>query len=293
MSQQDFQPTAEVGELTVDTDITLRRMVVSHPEPKGTVLLLHGFPETLYAFKDLALELGASYEVHAFDWPGYGLSSRPPVARFPYAPGDYARILRAYVDRAGINRSTLTIYATDISGLPALIAALDEPTIARSIVVGDFAPFNRPEHMYASLQALKAEPSASQVRAFMNANRDEILANTYTRGLPEVARYEVSSEFRNDVARSWDHGGMTSVDAFYHYYSHFSAAQAHFEVNLTTVSTPIRVIWGTEDLYINKAMGVELAERLGVELTLLSDVGHYAHLQAPGQVIEEIRATFL
>ena len=37
----------------IDQDITLRRMVLRNSNPKGTVLFLRGFPETLYARKDL------------------------------------------------------------------------------------------------------------------------------------------------------------------------------------------------------------------------------------------------
>src|SRR6476469_1444047 len=103
----------------IDQDITLRRMVVRNPNPKGTVLLLHCFSETLYAWKDIAKALADDYEVHAFDWPGYGLSSRPTVNRFSYAPKDYARILDRYFGKAGIDTSKLTIYATDIGAADA------------------------------------------------------------------------------------------------------------------------------------------------------------------------------
>ena len=46
--------------------------VVRSAEPRGTVILLHGFPETLYSYKDISRELARDYEVHSFDWPGYG-----------------------------------------------------------------------------------------------------------------------------------------------------------------------------------------------------------------------------
>lgn len=85
----------------IDQDITLRRMVLRNSNPKGTVLFLHGFPETLYAWKGIAKALADEYEVHAFDWPGYGLSSRPTVHRFSYAPKHYARILDRYFARQG------------------------------------------------------------------------------------------------------------------------------------------------------------------------------------------------
>jgi pimeloyl-ACP methyl ester carboxylesterase len=289
MSQQ---PKVEIGTAAIDTDITLRRMVIRPPEPRKTVLLLHGFPETLYAWKDIGFALADDCEVHAFDWPGFGISSRPSVDRFSYSPRDYARVLKNYVDRTGIDRSTLTIYATDIGALPVLLLALEEPDIARSLIVGDFAPFHRPAYMWENLQALKSKPASDRVRAFMNANREEILANTFSRGLPEQARYDVSREFRDDMARGWGHGEMTSVDAFYHYYSHFTRDQEYFESNLAKLATPVTVVWGSEDLYIKKEMGIELADRIQAGLKLLPGIGHYPHLQAPSQAIDEIRASF-
>ncbi|MDL2410450.1 alpha/beta hydrolase [Rhizobium calliandrae] len=293
MSQQTQQPrAADIGTIAIDADITLRRMVVHPAESKGTVLLLHGFPESLHAWKGITPALACDYEVHAFDWPGFGRSSRPSVDRFSYSPRAYAQVLKGYIDRAGIDQSTLSIYATDISALPTLLLALAEPTIAKSLTVGDFAPFDRPAYMWENLQALKSKPASDQVRAFMNANREEILANTFFRGLPEGARYEVPREFKDDIARSWDHDGMTSVDAFYHYYSNFTQDQKYFEANLARLSTPVTVVWGGEDLYIKKEMGIELANRIKADLKILPGVGHYPHLQAQNQTIEEIRASF-
>jgi pimeloyl-ACP methyl ester carboxylesterase len=291
MSYQVTPSKVEIGTLMIDADITLRRMVVRAIDPKGTVLLLHGFPETLHAWKEIALALADEYDVHAFDWPGFGFSSRPPVDRFSYAPRDYARVLKNYIARAGIDRSKLTICATDIGALPVLLLALDEPDIARSLIVGDFAPFNRPAYMWQNLQALKSKPDSDQVRAFMNANREEILANTFYRGLAKDAHYDVSREFRDDMARAWGHGDMTPVDAFYHYYSHFTRDQEALEANLFKIKTPVTVVWGSEDLYIKKEMGTELADRIGARFELLSGVGHFPHLQAPSQAVDEIRAS--
>ena len=284
---------ADIGFLEIDKDITLRRMVVHNPRPKGTVLFLHGFPETLYAWKDNSLALADDYEVHAFDWPGYGLSSRPTVDRLSYAPRDYARVLDEYIGRAGIDTSKLTIYATDIGALPALLLALEKPDIARTIIVGDFAPFNRPRYMYESLQTLKAGgPSADQARAELNKNREDILENAFRRGLPKEAQFEVSREFKEDMSRGWNQGAMTTADAFSHYYSHFTWDQDYFESQLARLKTPVKVVWGEQDLYIKKEMGVEFAERINAELTLLRGIGHYPHLQVPKQAVDEDRASF-
>lgn len=169
----------DIGYIEISPNITLRRMVVQNSNPRGTVLFLHGFPETLCVWKEISLALADDYEVHAFDWPGYGFSSRPPAARFSYAPKEYVRVLHDYIEKANVDESKLTIYATDIGALPALLLALEKPDIAKKIIVGDFAPFNRPQYMYESSQNLKSEPSAGKTRAYMNQTRAEILENAF------------------------------------------------------------------------------------------------------------------
>jgi pimeloyl-ACP methyl ester carboxylesterase len=283
----------DIGYVEVDQDITLRRMVVHTNAPKGTVLLLHGFPETLCAWKDVSSALSTDYEVHAIDWPGYGLSSRPSADKFSYAPKDYARVLQAYIRKANITTSRLTIYATDIGALPALLAALEDPQIARTIVVGDFAPFNRPQYMHDRLQSLKSEPSATAtLAAYKSRSGGDVLDTAVRGGLSKEAQFEVSAEFKDDVSRGWRHGGMTSADAFYHYYANFTRDEDYFEVNIGKLKTPVRVVWGEKDIYIKKEMGIEFAQKINANIRLLPDIGHYVHLQSPKQAIEEIRASF-
>lgn len=285
-------PKVDIGFLELDHDTTVRRMVVRTEQPKRIVLLLHGFPETLYTWQGVSAALSGDVEVHAFDWPGFGLSSRPAAGVFAYGPRDYARVLREYVEKAGIDRSKLVIYATDIGGLPALLAALDEPGIAHGIIVGDFAPFDRPQHMQERLQALKSAASGEQVRAQFNAARDEILENAMRRGLPPEEQFELSPTFKADMAQGWGHGALTSADAFALYYAQFTRDQNFLEANIARLRTPVRVVWGSKDVYINPEMGVEFAHRVNAPFSLLPGIGHYPHLQNPRQAADEIRAAF-
>ncbi|NEJ22998.1 alpha/beta fold hydrolase [Rhizobium leguminosarum] len=278
--------------IEIDEVLTLRRKVVRAPAPKGTVLFLHGFPETLMVWKGIATTLARDYDVHTFDWPGYGQSSRPILARFSYAPREYAQVLKAYIERAGIDRSNLIIYATDIAALPVLLLALDEPTIAKQIIVGDFAPFDRPQYMWENLQNLKAEPTASPTRAYMNKTSDEILQNVHRRGLSPAEQFDLPIDVQHDMTRSWSLDGMTSADAFAHYYANFTRDQHYLEANLTRLKTPVKVIWGEKDLYITSEMGIEFAGKIGAKLDILSGIGHFPHLQSPEQTVEEIRASF-
>lgn len=290
--EKEPSPRTDIGFVSIGSDIQLRRMVVHSPSPKGVALFLHGFPETLYAWKDISATLGRDYDVHAFDWPGYGLSSRPPADAFSYAPSDYAKVLKGYLRTSGIDSSRLVIYATDIGALPALLLALEEPDIAKTIIVGDFAPFDRPQHMYASLQGLKSKSSSEATRAYMNKTWDEILGNAYRRGLSKDEQFDISPELEDDMFKGWNQPSMTSADAFYHYYSHFTRDQHHLESSLDRLKTPIKVVWGEKDLYIHPDMGVEFAKRIHTALSVLPGLGHYPHLQRPQQAIEEVRSAF-
>jgi pimeloyl-ACP methyl ester carboxylesterase len=289
----DAPAAMEIAYVQVNPDIQLRRMVSGPARPKGTVLLLHGFPETLYAWKGVAARLSRDYQVHAFDWPGFGQSSRPGADRFAYAPRDYAKVLRDYIQVSGIDRSTLVIYATDVGALPALLAAIEQPDLARQIIVGDFAPFNRPQYMSDRLQALKVPASSAAVRNAMNSNRDEILENAYRRGLEKDEQFDISPDYRADMEQGWISGAaITPVDAFSHYYAAFTRDQDYFEANMARLKVPVKVVWGERDIYIKKEMGEELASRNQLPLTILPKLGHYPHLQDPQGTAEEVRAAF-
>ncbi|SFF52810.1 Pimeloyl-ACP methyl ester carboxylesterase [Duganella sp. CF458] len=282
----------EISYVKLKPDITLRRMVLQNAAPKGTVLLLHGFPETLLTWRELALELGRDYEVHAFDWPGYGQSSRPSSEKFAYAPRDYAQVVKAYIDQAGIDKSRLVIYATDIGALPPLLLALEQPDIAKKIIVGDFAPFDRPQHMSDRLRSLKAPQTSEAIRNAINQNRSEIIENTFHRGLEMNQQFNVPADFKEDMRNGWTQGTISTGDAFFHYYSHFTRDQQYFEANLARLKTPVQIVWGEKDIYIDKRMGEEFAAKSGNPFSVLPKLGHYPHLQAPQQTSSEIRAAF-
>ena len=97
---------------------------------------------------------------------------------------------------------------------------------------------------------------------------------------------------RDDIAKGWG-GDVTSADAFSHYYSYFTRDQDYFEANMAKLKVPVKVVWGEQNIYISKEMGIEYANRNGVKLSVLPKLGHFPHLQAPEQTVDEVRAAFL
>jgi pimeloyl-ACP methyl ester carboxylesterase len=146
--------------------------------------------------------------------------------------------------------------------------------------------------MHETLQGLKSKPTADVIHATMNRNRDEILENAYRRGFSKDEQFDISQEYKADMLQGWSHGDMTSADAFYHYYSHFTRDQDDLEQSLEKLKTRVKVVWGERDFYIKKEMGLEFASKARVEITILPGLGHYPHLQSPAHVVDEVRAAF-
>src|SRR5437588_10586091 len=69
------------------------------------VLLLHGLGSTKASFFDTAAYLSRSYRVHAVDLPGFGSSSKPPLA--PYSPRYFAESAVGVLDALDIDRDHL------------------------------------------------------------------------------------------------------------------------------------------------------------------------------------------
>ena len=185
---------------------------------------------------------------------------------------DYARVLKEYIAEAGLIDRHLIIYATDIGGLPALLAAIEEPGVARTIIVGDFAPFNRPQYMLERLRDLKAPRRPSRVRTEYYQNSDRVIENAFKGGLPSEAQFPISTTFKQDMLKGWNQGELTSGDAFYHYYSHFTRDENYLEANISRLRTPVKVVWGEKDIYINREMGIEFAEKAKADFTLLPEL---------------------
>lgn len=101
------------------------------------VLLLHGFPQTLLMWRDIAPLLAAQFTVVCADLRGYGESSCPPstVDHAPYSKRAMARDMVALMARLGHDR--FAVAGHDRGGRVAYRAALDHPAHIRKLALLD------------------------------------------------------------------------------------------------------------------------------------------------------------
>ena len=91
------------------------------------VVLLHGYPDNLQIWSELATRLADHFEVIAFDWPGMGYSELWPGGTTPF---HMAERLHKILDELEIERASLV--GMDMGGQPALVFAANYPERIRS-----------------------------------------------------------------------------------------------------------------------------------------------------------------
>ena len=107
-----------------------RKVRVARVGSGPAVILLHGYPDNLQIWSELAGRLATRCEVIAFDWPGMGYSEAWTGGATPF---DFARRLRTLLDDWKIERAA--IIGHDMGGQPALAFAAEYPERISGLVV--------------------------------------------------------------------------------------------------------------------------------------------------------------
>ncbi|MCP5082004.1 MAG: alpha/beta fold hydrolase [Alphaproteobacteria bacterium] len=76
---------------------------------RPTIVLLHGFPTSSHMFRELLPKLAARYHVIAPDYPGYGASDQPALAKFDYSFANFATVIDTLLQTKKIERYALYV----------------------------------------------------------------------------------------------------------------------------------------------------------------------------------------
>jgi pimeloyl-ACP methyl ester carboxylesterase len=107
-----------------------KRLRVARMGTGPPLICLHGYPDNLQIWSEMAPTLAASYEVFAFDWPGMGYSESWPGGA---APEHQAERLLQLLDDWDLSR--VSLLAIDMGGQPALVFAAKYPQRTASLVI--------------------------------------------------------------------------------------------------------------------------------------------------------------
>ncbi|HEX2432878.1 MAG TPA: alpha/beta hydrolase [Gaiellaceae bacterium] len=249
------------------------------------LLLVHGWPQTWYAWRLVMPALARDFEVIAVDQRGIGLSDKP---REGYDVGTLANDLVALMD--ALDHERLALYGTD-TGMPiAYAVAADHPERIERLVVSEAPlpgispspPLFVPPPLNARLWHLMFNQLPAEVNEALVRGREDVFfgaefaASAGTRKLPEEAvSYYIETLAADPEALRGSFGFYRAIPT--------SAAQNEERKN-RRLPMPVLALGGEESGGENPANAMKLVadDVLGA---VLAGAGHWVAEQAPEELL--------
>jgi pimeloyl-ACP methyl ester carboxylesterase len=255
------------------------------PRDAPVVTMLHGFPGSSWDFSWLSALTCGRLRTVTFDFPGYGMSTKP-------AAGDYslarmADITEALLSHLGV--SACTLYGHDIGStlVAELLMRQREGRLSFTptrVFVTDGTIFMDKGRFAPGLLALLSLP-------------DEPLTEPLRveQFLPQIRRlFAPEHPLRPDdeIALLWllrFRQGDRLVPRLVRYVDERRAQQDRWTQGLTSFAGPMTVLWGEQDPSAVVAMARHLgAIRPATEVITWPDVAHWPHYEVPQRVANHI-----
>ena len=234
--------------------------------PDGEVLiLLHGFGMSLHVWEKWVAELGDTYRLVSFDWPGHGLST--PVRDDDYSRNAMTSYLTNVLDWMNIDKFVLVGHA--MGGGIAMNYIVDKPKKVQALVL-------------IGASGLKIDRSDEAPR---------IMKLTKYPGMSTALRYITPYEtLKNTVIRTYGSESFVNkelVDRYYELMVNSTNREIYIkqikqmlldeplDAHIGRLNHPTLLIWGEED----EIVGIKYAKRLrsiilSARLVSYQGVGH-------------------
>lgn len=268
--------------------VRLHRVAAGDPDDP-LVVLLHGFPEFWYAWRDHLEPLAGDYRVVAPDLRGYNLSDRPRRVR-DYRLAALRRDVVGLLDAAGADEAALVGH--DWGGSVALSVARHRPhRVGRLVVANTVDPERVPAQLrgrqllrswYAGLFQVPWLPE----RLLALGDYRPLRATVADAARPDA----VDAADLRRYGAAWARPG--AVRAGVNYYRALGRSLLRQGVSgrePAPVDAPTRLLWGERDA----ALRPEVADRLAagvrdVDVVRFPDATHWLHVEAPERFRERV-----
>ncbi|MGH7559462.1 MAG: alpha/beta fold hydrolase [Gemmatimonadales bacterium] len=234
-----------------------------------TLLLLHGFGESLTTWRAIFDPLAASYRVVAIDLPGFGGSTKPEAAYTLEAmTGRLVSLLEHETD------GPVTIVGHSMGGLLAASLALARPDRVKALVL--IAPAGYRVGLWGLVDSLSSS-NATRIgrylglRSFITPIHDP----AWLEEPDSAARYDLTGD------PAYQRVATRVLEEF-----DFEALRDRF----VRITQPTLLVWGGRDPVIPLAVGDTLRKLIPCNRFLLIPTAfHRPHAERPDTVLKEIR----
>jgi len=236
------------------------------------LILLHGYPDNLQVWSELAPRLATRFAVIAFDWPGMGYSEAWSGGATPF---DFARRLRTLMDDWGIARAVIAGH--DMGGQPALAFAAEHPErISRLVVMNSLVIWDEKTSWEIALLR-----KFGWNRVLLERLPHAVFFRAMRTFLPRG--YKISPELRSDL---WESFQLPEVRRFVvRMCAGYQGTLPRLKRLYSTIGTPALFLWAERDKHFPMAHARKLAEMVpGAEVEEISGARHWMALNDAEEV---------
>jgi pimeloyl-ACP methyl ester carboxylesterase len=254
-----------------------------------TILLLHGFPTTSHAYRELIPLLSGRYHVIAPDYLGSGYSEKPDPASTAYTFDLLADHVNGLVEALHIQ--SYVLYMHDFGGPVGFRVMLSHPERLRGIVVQNANAYleglgTGREAFFHNAHDDRSKEMAAQL--YERTSREAISKTQYLRdvkGHEEVMSPDTSASdldfLQTDTER------RIQVQLFQDYWSNIEA-YPKWQAFMREKQPPALIVWGRNDpTFIAPGAEAFLRDLPKAEVHLL-DTGHFAVEEKPVEIAQYI-----
>ena len=274
-SEQAVTALAEKEDRFVSVDgLTLRyREWGSEQANRASLLLIHGFGNSLQSFRTLAPLLAQTHHVIAIDMIGYGLSEKP--INYDYHNGPQALMLMRAAHQLGLDH--IVYVGHSLGGAVALQAVVQDERAGGLVLLNPgIISTGVPKIAQVTLPPL---PRMSAKLFASREFRSRFLKKSYVN--PEIVTEQVIDDVMLAAQSEGYMRGTTSLMTQYREGEEIALA--------TNVKVPVLIPWGDQDRNKSFQEATELQALLpGSTLVRFSNAGHYVHEEAPTEVAQAI-----
>ena len=267
--------TTDVKKLSSGRQLRIARFGSGPP-----VVLLHGYPDNLQIWSELATRLAGEFEVIAFDWPGMGYSEAWPGGTTPFHMAE--RLLKI-LDELSIERACLV--GMDMGGQPALVFAANHPErIDRLVVMNSLVLWD--EETSWEIDALRKYGW----NRFILRNFPRLVFWRAERSfLPRSRR--LPAELRADLWKGFSQSDVRSFIA--RMCAGYQGTLMQLPEAYKKITCPTLVLWAEQDQHFPPNHAKRLSEAVpGSSLKIIPEAKHWMAWYLADEVAKSIR-TFL
>jgi haloalkane dehalogenase len=236
-------------------------------EPRGTVLCVHGFPESSYMWRGvLAAAAGEGWRAVAPDLPGSGDSPPDRPLTWERAVETLERL------RAALGLGPVVLVVHDWGGLIGLRWACDHPDLVAGLVISDTG-FFADGRWHGLARTMRTAGEGEQVVDGMSGDAFAGLMRAVAPTMDDAAIAEYAKGFA-DAERRRSHLDLYRSGDF--------DKLAPYEGRLAALGVPALVLWGEDDPFAPVAGARRFADELpDAELLVVPGTGHFVYDDAP------------